>query len=364
MLVSSTHFQSTTTRSTTWTARPSPRRHCTPRTTFARTFSKNYLVGKQRWRTTLSHQLCEWRKPAPKHSHRNRQGFATLGENLNNHRRFGTRNIINLKHVTIKELKFLAQKFEFVNYNFSHVWSKGRAYGGGGEEGIEEKGDKEDFFWSKVNLHVAAHELSEITQTACFQSKTSRRTVEIFAISQKSRPREICRKGEHKPKTTGFSCAWWEMLETPSRGSVSEPRHSHGNHEPETGSEEDVTGRPVAFKAAAGNPNASSESDCQGGPKARMVTIYTWLQPQFIIRKQYCRWSGRSTDENAMTQWMIWTWTWFLGAYFWMPLFEQQFILDKTMRWVYNTWRIIFGTVWESYSAKLENWSVNKKSLV
>ena len=36
----------------------------------------------------------------------------------------------------------------------------------------------------------------------------------------------------------------------------------------ETGSEEDVTGRPVACKAAAGKPCASSKSDCQGSPKA------------------------------------------------------------------------------------------------
>ena len=39
-----------------------------------------------------------------------------------------------------------------------------------------------------------------------------------------------------------------------------------------------------------------------------------------------------STDENMTTLWMIWTWRWLLGACFWMPLFEQQFILDKTMK--------------------------------
>ena len=48
-----------------------------------------------------------------------------------------------------------------------------------------------------------------------------------------------------------------------------------------------------------------------------------------------------------------------------MPLFEQQFILDKTMRRIYDTWRIIFGVVWDSYSMKMKNWSVNKqRSLV
>ena len=48
LLVSTTLslLQSTTTRSTSWTARPSPRRHCTPRTTLARTTTKSYFVGK------------------------------------------------------------------------------------------------------------------------------------------------------------------------------------------------------------------------------------------------------------------------------------------------------------------------------
>ena len=67
LLVSSTssHFQSTTTRSTTWTARTSPRRHCTPSTS-----SRTKAVDKQRYRTALSRQLREWPKPAQHLSHR------------------------------------------------------------------------------------------------------------------------------------------------------------------------------------------------------------------------------------------------------------------------------------------------------
>ena len=61
------------------------------------------------------------------------------------------------------------------------------------------------------------------------------------------------------------------------------------------------------------------------------------------------------------TLWMIWTCIWPFGAYFWIPLFEQQFIMHKTTRRIYDAWRIIFGTVWDRYSMKLENWSVNKK---
>ena len=59
--------------------------------------------------------------------------------------------------------------------------------------------------------------------------------------------------------------------------------------------------------------------------------------------------------------WMIWTWIWLFWAHFWIPLFKQQFILDKTMRRIDDTWTITFGLVWDSSSMKLENWSVNKK---
>ena len=48
--------------------------------------------------------------------------------------------------------------------------------------------------------------------------------------------------------------------------------------ESETGSDEDVTWKPVAYITATEKPHASSESDCQGGPKAekdRMVTQST-----------------------------------------------------------------------------------------
>ena len=93
--------------------------------------------------------------------------------------------------------------------------------------------------------------------------------------------------------------------------------------------------------------------------------IYTRLRPQFITRKQSSRSPGKSTDEKRTTLWMVWTWIWLCGAYVWIPLFEQQFILDKTMRRIYDSWKIIFleqcGTViqwkWET-----DLWT--KKSLV
>ena len=56
--------------------------------------------------------------------------------------------------------------------------------------------------------------------------------------------------------------------------------------ESETGSEEDVTGKPVACTTAAEKPNASSKSDCQ---EKNGHTIYTCLQPQFLTRMQSSR---------------------------------------------------------------------------
>ena len=41
--------------------------------------------------------------------------------------------------------------------------------------------------------------------------------------------------------------------------------------ESETGSEEDVTGKPVAYKTSTVKPRASSKLDCQGGPKAEKI---------------------------------------------------------------------------------------------
>ena len=129
--------------------------------------------------------------------------------------------------------------------------------------------------------------------------------------------------------------------------------------EPSTGSEEDVT-------------REAGCASCKNQPAREVQKLKTYkshnlnVSPaKFILRKQYSRSSGGSTDENMTTLGMFCTWIWLFLAYFWMPLFEQQFILDKTVRRIYDTWRIICGTVSDCYSMKLKNWSANnKKSLV
>ena len=70
-------------------------------------------------------------------------------------------------------------------------------------------------------------------------------------------------------------------------------------------------------------PFALSKSDCQGRPKAeknRMVTLSTSVSSH---NSSYGS-SILDRQEDLRTRprwplWMIWTWTWLLGAYFWMP---------------------------------------------
>ena len=106
-------------------------------------------------------------------------------------------------------------------------------------------------------------------------------------------------------------------------------------------------------KTATGKPYASSKSDCQGGPKAYRaewshnlkespVTIHHSEAAFSIVREIY----GREHDDpmdDLDVKLAIW-------AYFWIPLFEQQFILDKTTRRIYDTWKNTFGQVWDSDS--------------
>ena len=93
-------------------------------------------------------------------------------------------------------------------------------------------------------------------------------------------------------------------------------------------------GNRLLTKQLQGNP-APSKSACQGRPKAeetewshnlRVSPATTHLLEAVfsIVWGIY----GREHDDL----WMIWMWKWLFGAYFWMPLFEQQFILDKTVR--------------------------------
>ena len=89
--------------------------------------------------------------------------------------------------------------------------------------------------------------------------------------------------------------------------------------------------KPVAYKTATEKPYASSESDCQGGPKAEKTE---WSQKLHVSPATVHHMEAvfSIVRENMTTPWMIWTWIWLFGAYFWMLLFEQQFFWGKTAK--------------------------------
>ena len=77
-----------------------------------------------------------------------------------------------------------------------------------------------------------------------------------------------------------------------------------------TGSQEDVTGKPVAYKTATEKTYASSKSDCQGGPKAEKIqwSHNLHVSPATIHHTEaVLSIVAGSTDENKMILWMIWT---------------------------------------------------------
>ena len=122
--------------------------------------------------------------------------------------------------------------------------------------------------------------------------------------------------------------------------------------------EEAVFGRPIARKKKASvKPKASKKSDQSLSPKATRkewshnlhvspATIHHTEAVFSIVREIF----GREHDpmDDLDVNMAFW-------ASFLIPLFDQQFILDKTMRRIYDTRRIIFRTMWDSYSTKLEN---------
>ena len=103
----------------------------------------------------------------------------------------------------------------------------------------------------------------------------------------------------------------------------------------------------LLLKQLRGNPIKQTTREVQKLRRQNGHTINTCLQPRFTTWKQSSRSSGKSTDENMTTPWMVWTWIRLFGAYFWMPL-------DKTIRLIYDSWRIIFGIVWDRYSMKMK----------
>ena len=104
--------------------------------------------------------------------------------------------------------------------------------------------------------------------------------------------------------------------------------------------EEAVTVRLVAYKTVTEKPVASSKSDQLESAKAERnewphilhmspATVRHMEAVFSIVRKISGREHSDPVDDLEVNM-TIW-------AYFWIPLFEQQFILDKTLRRIYYT---------------------------
>ena len=99
---------------------------------------------------------------------------------------------------------------------------------------------------------------------------------------------------------------------------------------------------PVAQKSKAlGNSlahgaSSSVDQENQKIRKRRGTTISTYYRAHRTIWKPSSSWSRRSVENHFAILWKIWLWTWLIGACSWIPLFEQQFISEKTVTRIWD----------------------------
>ena len=119
--------------------------------------------------------------------------------------------------------------------------------------------------------------------------------------------------------------------------------------ESETGSEEDVVAYKNSCREPPMHPVNQTAREAQKLKGQNGHTMLKCLQPQFITKKKCSRSLRGCTDENMTNLWMIWTWIWLFRAYFWIPVFEQQFILgqdhDANLHYLNNHLLAQCGTV-------------------
>ena len=177
----------------------------------------------------------------------------------------------------------------------------------------EQKGEERSVAKSKSTaMNLSSH---VPTSSSSAKSPIASKSSEILIVTGK--PENQDEKKFEIRRSVEFSSATASC--TPRR----DDGHSHGEtcrykkgirgcgpFESETGSEGDVTGDRLLVKQLRGNtmhPVNQKAREVQKLRGQKGHTIYTCLQPQFITRKQYSRSSGKSTDENMTTLWMIWT---------------------------------------------------------
>ena len=100
-----------------------------------------------------------------------------------------------------------------------------------------------------------------------------------------------------------------------------------------------VTGEPVAQNSKAWVQPLAHGASSSVDKESQKDTQETWdhylhISPDTSHNMEAV--SGRSMEENQAILLKIWMWIWLFGKCSWIPLFEQQFISEKTMTRIWD----------------------------
>ena len=70
--------------------------------------------------------------------------------------------------------------------------------------------------------------------------------------------------------------------------------------------------------------------------KRHGTTAFKYRRTHRTTWKSSSPWSGGSMENRKAIPWQIWMWIWLFGECSWIPLFEQQFISEKTMTRIWD----------------------------
>ena len=86
--------------------------------------------------------------------------------------------------------------------------------------------------------------------------------------------------------------------------------------------------------------------------KRHGTTISTYRRTHRTAWKPSSPWVMKIYGKPPAILRKIWMWIWLFCECLWIPLFEQQFISEKTMARIFITRRTISGTLWNTYLVK------------
>ena len=135
----------------------------------------------------------------------------------------------------------------------------------------EQNGEERSVAKSKSTAMNLSSHVPASSSTARIPSASKARRILIATEKPESRMRRNSKSDAASSSQVKLQDAYLGGLMNKAMGKPVATKEESGTvdlSESETGSEEDVTGIPVAYKTTTGRPYASSESDCQGDPKA------------------------------------------------------------------------------------------------